>query len=123
VVGGVVGGLPEATPPPPPPPAPRAPVRVGGRIQAPALVKRVEPFYPALAVSAHVEGVVILEALVDEQGRVVEMKVLRSAGALLDDAAMTAVRQWRYSPLVLNGIHTRFLLTVTLSFNLEDPKE
>jgi periplasmic protein TonB len=118
VVGGVVGGLPEPVPPPPPP-APRGPVRVGGQIQVPALLHRVEPNYPPLAVAAHLQGVVILEAIVDRDGKVAEVKVLRSAGALLDREALLAVRQWRYSPLVLNGHPERFVLTVTLSFHLE----
>ena len=120
VAGGVVGGLPDAPPPPPPAPAPRAPVRVGGQIQTPALLHRVEPVYPPFAVNAHLQGVVILEALVDEDGSVAEVKVLRSATALLDNAALVAVRQWRYSPLLLNGIRTRFVLTVVLSFNLTE---
>ena len=71
VVGGVVGGLPEAPPPPPPAPAPaapKAPGRIGGHIQPPTLIRRVEPMYPPMAVSAHVQGVVILEAIVDEEG-------------------------------------------------------
>ena len=118
IVGGVVGGLPEAPPPPPPPPARQGPVRIGGQIQAPAIVKRVEPFYPPIAVSAHLEGIVILEAIVERDGSVGEVKVLRSVHPLLDREAELAVRQWRYSPLVLNGIRERFVLTVTLSFHL-----
>jgi protein TonB len=117
-----LGGLPEA-PPPPPPSAPRAPVRIGGQIQTPALLHRVEPVYPPFAVNAHLQGVVILEALVDENGNVAEVNVLRSATPLLDNAAVAAVRQWRYSPLLLNGIRVRFVLTVVLSFNLTEPKE
>jgi periplasmic protein TonB len=123
VVGGLVGGLPEAPPPPPPPPAaPKAPVRVGGQITQPRLVKRVEPEYPALAVNAHIQGVVILEATVGEDGDVMEVRLLRSANPLLDREAEKAVRQWRYSPVVLNGIPVPFILTVTLSFFLEAPK-
>ena len=120
VVGGVLGGLLTEIPPPPPPPppAPRAPVRIGGQIQAPALLHRVEPMYPPLAVRANVTGTVILEAVVDADGRVTDVKVLRSAHRLLDDAAIAAVRQWRYSPLVLNGTRERFVLTVVLSFSL-----
>ena len=121
VVGGVVGGLPSDIPPPPPPPAPqRAPIRVGGQIQAPALAKRVEPVYPDLAVSARIRGVVILEANVDKDGRVVDVKVLRPANTLLDEAAITAVRQWQYRPLILNGLPEPFVLTVVLTFNLTD---
>ncbi len=52
VLGGIVGGLPNDVPPPPPPPAPRGPVRIGGQIEMPALVHRVEPVYPQMAVSA-----------------------------------------------------------------------
>lgn len=123
VVGGVVGGLPsDLAPPPPPPPAPmpKAPVRVGGQIQAPALTKRVEPVYPDIAVSAHIRGVVILEANVDKDGRVVDVTVLRTANKLLDAAAITAVRQWQYKPLILNGLPEPFVLTVVLTFNLQD---
>jgi protein TonB len=124
VFGGVVGGLPSDIPPPPPPPPapapPRAPVRVGGQIQAPALTRRVEPVYPDLAVSARIRGVVILEAMVDRDGRVVEVKVLRTANRLLDDAAITAVRQWQYRPLVLNGLPEPFVLTVVLTFEFRE---
>jgi protein TonB len=114
----VIGGLPEP-PPPPPPPAVRGPVRIGGQIQAPTLVRRVEPFYPPTAVDARLQGIVILEAIVDRDGTVAEVKVLRSASPLLDREALLAVKQWRYSPLVLNGIRERFVLTVTLTFSLE----
>ena len=124
VVGGIVGGLVDEIPPPPLPaaaPAPKkAPVRVGGQIQAPAIARRVEPLYPDVAVSARMRGVVILEANVDADGRVVEVKVLRSANRLLDDAAITAVRQWQYRPLILNGLPEPFVLTVVLTFNLVD---
>ncbi|MEQ1896458.1 MAG: energy transducer TonB [Vicinamibacterales bacterium] len=124
VLGGVVGGIPTAAPaPPPPPPAPapvvpRAPIRVGGELQVPALLKRVGPDYPELAVRAQVEGVVILEAVVGESGRVEDVRVLRSI-PLLDNAAKAAVRQWEYSPLLLNGKAERFIVTVTVSFQLK----
>jgi protein TonB len=124
VLGGVVGGLapfevvlPPPPPPAPPPPVDRGPVRIGGEITAPALVSRVEPEYPPLAVRAHVQGVVILEAIVDREGRVEQVEILRSI-PLLDAAAIAAVRQWRYSPLLLNGKPERFVLTVTVSFSL-----
>lgn len=119
IVGGVLGGLPEAPPPPPPPPATRGPVRVGGQIQAPTLIHRVEPYYPSTAVDARLQGVVILEAIVDRDGTVAEVKVLRSVNPLLDREAVLAVKQWRYSPLVLNGLRERFVLTVMLSFSIE----
>ena len=119
ILGGVIGGLPEPPPPPPPAPAARVPVRIGGQIQAPSLIHRVEPFYPPTAVDARLQGIVILEAVVDRDGTVAEVKVLRSANALLDREALLAVRQWRYQPLVLNGQRERFVLTVTLTFSLK----
>jgi protein TonB len=121
VLGGVVGGLPVDIPPPPPaapPPPRRDPVRVGGQIKEPMLVYRAEPVYHPLAVRANVTGTVILEAIVDRDGRVADVRVLRSAHRMLDDAALEAVRQWRYVPLVLNGVPERFVLTVVLTFNL-----
>jgi len=111
VVGGVVGGLSDTAPPP-------KVVRVGGLLTAPKLIKKVEPTFPPLATQARLSGLVILEALVDVRGRVQEVKVLRGA-PLFDDAAMEAVKQWRYQPLLLNGQPTAFILTVTLRFNLE----
>jgi protein TonB len=73
--------------------------------------------YPDVAVHAKVTGAVILEATVDTEGKVESVRVLRSVG-LLTNAAIEAVKQWRYSPLVLNGIPTPFVLTVTLTFSL-----
>jgi protein TonB len=95
---------------------------MGGQITQPALIKRVEPEYPPLAVKAHIQGVVILEATVDEDGNVVDVKLLRSANPLLDREAAIAVRQWRYTPVVLNGTRVPFILTVTLSFSLQVTK-
>jgi protein TonB len=121
IAGGVAGGVPmmpaPPPPPPPPPPAPAKPVRIGGAIAEPKLVHRVQPEYPQIAIAAHKEGVVILEATVDATGAVREVRVLRSE-PLLDNAAADAVKQWRYAPLQLNGQAHPFILTVTVSFNL-----
>jgi protein TonB len=94
------------------------PVRIGGNIQAPTLIRRDEPIYPDIAVAAKVTGIVILEATVNERGEVVDVKVLRSI-MLLDKAAIDAVKQWRYSPVLLNGTPRSFVLTVTLSFSIK----
>ena len=120
VVGGVVGGVFSDLPAPPPPPSvpvARAPVRVGGDVKAPALIERVQPEYPEIARRARVEGVVILEAVVDRQGRVEEVRVLRSI-PLLDRAAVDAVRHWRYSPLLVSGQPESFIVTVTINFSV-----
>jgi protein TonB len=109
---------PSAPPlPPPPPPVPAAPVRVGGVIGQPTLLTRVGPAYPPMAVQAHVEGVVVLEAVVDRQGRVENVRILRSI-PLLDQAAIDAVKQWQYAPLLVNGQPASFIITVTVSFAL-----
>ena len=87
---------------------------------APAQTRKINPVYPALAQSARVQGVVILEALIDEQGRVASTRVLRSI-PLLDQAAIDAVRQWEYTPTMLNGAPTPIIMTVTVQFKLEEP--
>ena len=115
VVGGIVGGLPEAPPPPPPPPEP---VRVGGNISPPTKTKDVPPTDPPVAQSARVQGIVILEAVIGPAGRVTEVKVLRSV-PLLDEAAIEAVKQWEYTPTLLNGVPVPVIMTVTVNFTLQ----
>jgi protein TonB len=119
VVGGVLGGILNDAPPLPPPV--RTPKRIGGDIQAPALIHRVEPDYPPVAILAKVTGTVILEATVNEAGEVIDVVVLRSI-PLLDKPAVSAVRQWRYQPLLLNGVRAPFILTVTLTFSLKQAR-
>lgn len=77
----------------------------------------MNPVYPQSAISAKKEGIVILEATVGTDGGVDHVRVLRSE-PLLDNAAVEAVKQWRYSPLQLNGRAQPFILTVTVSFIL-----
>ena len=110
VVGGVVGGIPTTAPAPPR-------VRVGGMLVAPKILKKVPPVYPDLAKTARVGGIVIMEAVVGVDGRVADVKVLRGH-PLLDQAAVEAVRQWRYQPLLLNGVPNEFILSVTVVFNM-----
>ena len=93
------------------------PVRVGGNVAPPELLSRVEPVYPPDAVADRIEGTVVVEATVDEQGHVEHVKVLRSIGPL-DQAAINAVMQWRYSPLRVSDQPARFILTVNVSFRL-----
>lgn len=106
---------------PPPPPAPVAPpsqpVRLHAGIDAPRKVKDATPLYPALARSAGAQGVVILEAIIDVDGNVVSTRILRSI-PLLDEAAVDAVRQWKYTPARLNGEPVPVVVTVTVNFTL-----
>jgi protein TonB len=125
VVGGVLGGVPEpqALPPPPPPTtqpaAPKGPVRVGGQIKEPSKVRNVPPAYPEIAKQARVQGVVVLEAVISPSGEVTNVRVLRGV-PLLNDAALQAVRQWRYTPTMLNGQPVSVVMTVTVNFRLGD---
>lgn len=119
---GVLNGLEhgvEALEPPPPPPAPKAPevVRVGNGIRPPAKVADATPVYPAIAQAARVQGVVIIQATIGVDGRVIDASVLRSV-PLLDEAALAAVRQWRYTPTQLNGVPVAVVMTVTVNFTL-----
>lgn len=114
VVGGVIGGLPEAPPAPP-----LKPVRVGGRVQEPRKLKAVPPVYPDAAVVSRIEGVVVLECLISPQGRVAEVKVLRGV-PLLEEAAVDAVRQWVYTPTLMDGVPVPVLMTVTVRFDLRN---
>jgi len=95
-----------------------APVRAIGEIRPPKLVKRIPPVYPEIARQARVEGIVILEAQTDIYGRVQNIKVLRSI-PLLDQAAIDAVRQWVYEPMVINGRPRGVIFSVTVTFTLK----
>jgi protein TonB len=93
-------------------------VRVGGAIRTPTQLKKVNPVYPPIAQSARVQGVVIIEAIIGVDGRVSEAKVLRSI-PLLDAAALDAVKQWQYTPTLLNGVPVPVIMTVTVNFTLQ----
>ena len=92
-----------------------ATVRVGGQIKPPTKIKDVRPVYPAIAQSAGVTGSVTIEATIGEDGKVSDAKVVRSV-ALLDQAALDAVRQWEYMPTLLNGVPVPVLTTITVNF-------
>jgi protein TonB len=113
---GTVEGV--AAPPAPPPP-PVKPLRLHEGIQPPRKTVDVSPTYPALARMIHVEGVVILEAVIDARGTVESVRVLRSI-QLLDQAAVDAVRHWRFTPALLNGEPVPVVMTVTVKFSLEN---
>lgn len=93
-------------------------VRAAGEIKPPMLVRMIEPEYPLIAREARVEGIVILEATTDVYGRVTGVRVLKSI-PLLDEAAVAAVRQWVYEPLMVNGRPRPVTFTVTVRFVLQ----
>jgi protein TonB len=101
---------------PPPPPKP-APVRLHVGMRPPRKIVDVAPLYPAIARAARVAGIVILEAVIDARGQVESVRVLRSIPTL-DQAAVDAVRQWRFTPTLLNGEPVPIVMTVTVNFTL-----
>lgn len=110
------------TPPPAPPqpgavPGAQAPLRVGGDIKEPKKIADVKPIYPEEARAARMQGIVILEILINEQGGVGDARVLRSI-PMLDQPALDAVKQWRFTPTLLNGVPVSVLMTVTVNFTL-----
>ena len=90
-------------------------VKVGGQIKPPTKVKDVRPVYPEIARSARVAGQVAIEATIGTDGKVVDARVIRSV-PLLDQAALDAVRQWEYTPSLLNGVPVPVMVTVTINF-------
>lgn len=93
--------------------------RVGGDIREPRKVRDARPEYPKIARAVGVSGVVILEATIDAQGNVADVRILRSI-PMLDEAAVEAVRQWQYEPVMINGIATPVRMTLTVNFTLEN---
>jgi len=131
VAGGVLGNVLSANgsvdgtallpppPPPPPPPkivAPAGPVRVGGDVREPRIVKLVPPVYPTIASKARVSGTVVMEAILTEDGTVDQIRVI-SGHPLLVEAAISCVKHWKYEPTLLNGIAVRVVLTAKVNFN------
>jgi periplasmic protein TonB len=114
------GTIPGTVLPPAPPPAPAAqkPIPLHQGIQPPRKIVDVQPLYPPLARAAHQQGVVILETIIDAAGSVEQVRVLRGF-PLLDQAAIDAVRQWRFTPALLNGQPVPVVMTVTVNFVLQ----
>ena len=97
--------------------APSAPVRPGGNVKPPTKIKDVKPTYPVIAQISKVQGIVIVEATIGPNGKVQDAKVLRSH-PLLEGAALDAVRQWEFTPTLLNGSPVSVVMTVTVDFRL-----
>ena len=117
LIGDVTSSTALVPPPDPPPPPRREPVRVGGAIQPPTKIRDVAPVYPHIAQAAGVSGIVIVSATIGTDGAVVDTTVLR-AHPLLAEAALDAVRQWRFTPTRLNGEPVPVVMTVTVNFQL-----
>jgi len=115
VLGGIIGGSGGGMPPPPKPTQQR--VRVGGQVQAAKMIRQITPVYPQIAKTAHVQGTVILHAIISKDGTVQELQYV-SGPALLMRSAMDAVRQWKYQPTLLNGEPVEVDTTISVVFTL-----
>jgi len=97
---------------------PAAPLPIGGDVKPAQLLKSVPPIYPAAARTQRISGNVQVDALIDASGNVSTMKVI-SGPVLLHEAAMTALKQWKYEPAKLDGNPAAMHLTVTIQFRLQ----
>jgi protein TonB len=109
---------PLAAKPPEPVKKPTGPLRVGGNVMSAKLIHQVKPFYPPLARNARVSGAVKLTATIGRDGAIQNLQLL-SGHPLLVNAALTAVRQWRYQPTLLNGEPVEVLTQIDVNFNLQ----
>jgi len=93
----------------------QGPQVIGREVAQANLINQVKPVYPPEARAARIQGVVVLQATIDRQGNVSNVSVV-SGHPLLNEAALDAVKQWRYRPVLLNGQPTEVVTTITLNF-------
>ena len=118
VLGGVLGGTgPVPAKPPEPQPAPPQKIRVSSGVAQGNLIRNVQPQYPVLARQAHIQGIVVLLAVIGKDGTVRDLHV-KSGPPLLAQAAMDAVKQWRYKPYLLNGEPVEIDTQINVNFTL-----
>jgi protein TonB len=94
------------------------PVAITAEMTPPQLLRKIDPIYPATARSARIGGRVTIEAVIGLDGSVEASQIVGSTSPLFDDAALDAVRQWRYRPAMLNGSPVRVYLRVVVDFVL-----
>jgi TonB family protein len=110
-------------PPPPKPPSPPFPenleiLRIHAGIAPPVLLHRESPRHPDVARRARIQGIVIIEVIIDCTGKVLDARVLRGLPAGCNEAAIEAVRKWRYWPATLSGKPVAVYLTEIVEFRL-----
>ena len=117
VLGGILGGSEHGPVAPPAPSATKKVYRVGGDVKPPRELKVVPPIYSPIAQMAHLEGVVVIDAVIDEHGDVVEGRAVSGPGLLIP-AALNAVMQWKYEPTYLDGTPVAIRMEVQVHFRL-----
>jgi protein TonB len=118
VVGGMFAGLNTKVPVVARVPKPASgPVRVSSGTVAGMAISRPDPIYPPIAKAAHVQGAVILHAIISKQGTIENLQVV-SGPPMLTGSAMDAVRRWRYKPYLLNGEPTEVDTSITVNFTI-----
>ena len=118
VPGGILGGL-GSGPAPVVKAAPQKPLRVSAGVVAGNKIGGVNPTYPPIAKAAHIQGTVVLSALISKQGTIEDLRVV-SGPAMLRNAALEAVRTWRYKPYILNGQPVQVETQINVVFSLGD---
>lgn len=111
----IIFGIPEG----PPPAEPEGPIRVGGDVQPPVKVSAPSPQYTEIARKARIQGVVIVEAIIDKTGGVTNVKILKGLPMGLDTAAADAVKKWKFKPATLNGKPVAVIYNLTVNFRLQ----
>jgi periplasmic protein TonB len=104
---------------PPPEPEPTGPIRVGGNVKAPVKINAPDPEYTEPARSARLEGVVIIEAIIDKNGRVKSTKIVKDQPMGLGASAERAIRGWTFKPATLNGKPVEVYYNLTVNFQLD----
>ncbi len=103
----------------PPPDEPTGPIRVGGDVKPPEKIFYPSPQYTEIARKARIQGVVIVEAIIDKEGKVTNVKVLKGLPMGLDQAAVDAVSRWTFKPATLNGKPVAVIYNLTVNFQLQ----
>ena len=111
----IIFGIPEG----PPPAEPEGPIRVGGDVQPPVKVSAPSPQYTEIARKARIQGVVIVEAIINKTGAVTNVKILKGLPMGLDTAAADAVKKWKFKPATLNGKPVAVIYNLTVNFRLQ----
>ncbi|MEL7060159.1 MAG: energy transducer TonB [Acidobacteriota bacterium] len=112
----VVFGIPDA---PPAVPEPTGPLQVGGNVKKPEKISTPQPRYTEIARKARIQGVVIVQAIINKQGDVTNVKVLKGLPMGLDQEAVKAIKSWKFKPATLNGKPVEVYYNLTVNFRLQ----